>query len=108
MASSESSPKCGAHSLSECSPSVTTPTAVQHLENEMEEPDDSNQAHNPTQTQDDGHKYPTGIRLALIILALCMSVFLMALDNSIIATAIPKITDQFNSLSDVGWYGSGG
>lgn len=28
-------------------------------------------------------------------------------DNTIIATAIPKITDQFNSLPDVGWYGSG-
>lgn len=27
-------------------------------------------------------------------------------DNTIIATAIPKITDQFNSLDDVGWYGS--
>jgi hypothetical protein len=31
----------------------------------------------------------------------------MGLDNSIIATAIPKITDQFHSLEDVGWYGSG-
>lgn len=30
----------------------------------------------------------------------------MALDNTIIATAIPKITDHFNSLDDVGWYGS--
>ncbi|KAJ0376488.1 hypothetical protein COL26b_005302 [Colletotrichum chrysophilum] len=30
----------------------------------------------------------------------------MALDNSIIATAIPRITDEFNSLNDVGWYGS--
>ena len=27
-------------------------------------------------------------------------------DNTIIATAIPKITDQFESLADVGWYGS--
>lgn len=27
-------------------------------------------------------------------------------DNTIIATAIPKITDQFDSLGDVGWYGS--
>jgi len=27
-------------------------------------------------------------------------------DNTIIATAIPKITNQFNSLQDVGWYGS--
>ncbi|OWP05819.1 hypothetical protein B2J93_937 [Marssonina coronariae] len=30
----------------------------------------------------------------------------IALDNTIIATAIPKITDQFHSLPDVGWYGS--
>jgi MFS family permease len=27
-------------------------------------------------------------------------------DNTIIATAIPKITSIFNSLGDVGWYGS--
>lgn len=30
----------------------------------------------------------------------------MALDNTILATAIPRITDQFKSLDDVGWYGS--
>ena len=30
----------------------------------------------------------------------------MALDNTIIATAIPRITDQFKALNDVGWYGS--
>src|SRR5277367_673610 len=27
-------------------------------------------------------------------------------DNTIIATAIPKITSIFNSLGDMGWYGS--
>ncbi|KAK3321924.1 major facilitator superfamily domain-containing protein [Apodospora peruviana] len=59
-----------------------------------------------TQTREDGTEYPKGSKLGLIILALCLSVFLMALDNSIIATAIPKITDQFQSLPDVGWYGS--
>ncbi|KAK8016709.1 major facilitator superfamily transporter [Apiospora rasikravindrae] len=51
-------------------------------------------------------EYPSGIKLGLIILALCLSVFLIALDNAIIATAIPKISDEFNSLPDVGWYGS--
>lgn len=50
--------------------------------------------------------YPTGIKLGLITLALCLSVFLVALDNTIIATAIPKITDRFKSLGDIGWYGS--
>lgn len=27
-------------------------------------------------------------------------------DNTIIATAIPRITDHFKALNDVGWYGS--
>lgn len=27
-------------------------------------------------------------------------------DNTIISTAIPRITDQFKALDDVGWYGS--
>jgi hypothetical protein len=49
-------------------------------------------------------EYPEGLKLGLITLALCLSVFLVALDNTIIATAIPKITDQFKSLDDVGWF----
>ncbi|KAK0667512.1 putative efflux system protein [Cercophora samala] len=60
----------------------------------------------PSKTREDGEEYPTGIKLAAIVTALCLSVFLMALDNSIIATAIPKITDEFKSLPDVGWYAS--
>ncbi|KAJ6579575.1 major facilitator superfamily domain-containing protein [Mycena vulgaris] len=55
---------------------------------------------------EDAVEYPEGLKLGLITLALCLSVFLVALDNTIIATAIPKITDQFQSLDDVGWYGS--
>ncbi|KAF3766716.1 MFS general substrate transporter [Cryphonectria parasitica EP155] len=51
-------------------------------------------------------EYPHGIKLFLIVTSLCFAVFLMALDQSILATAIPKITDAFNSLDDVGWYGS--
>ncbi|KAH7627817.1 major facilitator superfamily domain-containing protein [Sordaria sp. MPI-SDFR-AT-0083] len=59
-----------------------------------------------TTVREDGVEYPTGLKLGMITMALCLAVFLMALDNSIIATAIPKITDQFHSLPDVGWYGS--
>ncbi|KAI4095682.1 MAG: hypothetical protein LQ339_007171 [Xanthoria mediterranea] len=54
----------------------------------------------------DEPEYPSGAKLAIITISLCLSVLLMALDNTIIATAIPKITDYFNSLDDVGWYGS--
>ena len=46
------------------------------------------------------------MKLALITIALCLSVFCMALDNTIISTAIPRITDEFKAIDDVGWYGS--
>ena len=52
------------------------------------------------------HDYPEGLKLITIIISLCLSVFLVALDNTIIATAIPKITDAFNAVDDIGWYGS--
>ncbi|KHN94876.1 MFS transporter [Metarhizium album ARSEF 1941] len=55
---------------------------------------------------DDESGYPAKWRLGLITIALCLSVFCMALDNTIIATAIPRITDQFQAIQDVGWYGS--
>ncbi|KAJ6614081.1 major facilitator superfamily domain-containing protein [Mycena sp. CBHHK59/15] len=45
--------------------------------------------------------YPHGLKLGLLMISLCLSVFLVAL---IIATAIPKITDQLKSLADVGWF----
>lgn len=47
-----------------------------------------------------------GISLALIVLGLCLAGLLVGLDNSILGTAIPTITTRFNSLDDVGWYGS--
>lgn len=72
--------------------------------------------------------YPGALKLALITLALCLAVFLVALvsvpsrcyavsrikkvdrgalkDNTIIATAIPQITDHFGTIDDIGWYGS--
>jgi MFS family permease len=50
--------------------------------------------------------YPHGLKLILLLVALCFSSFLVALDQTIIATAIPKITDQFDSIKDIGWYGS--
>lgn len=70
----------------------------------------------------------TGAKLLLLLTSLTLAAFLIFLDSSIISTvnisiskpyilhphgtnrivcqAIPKITDEFNSLKDVGWYGS--
>ena len=37
------------------------------------------------------HEYPSGLKLTIIMIGLCLAVFLVALDNTIITTAIPKI-----------------
>ncbi|KAF8211711.1 major facilitator superfamily domain-containing protein [Mycena galopus ATCC 62051] len=50
--------------------------------------------------------YLSGVKLMVLMFALGLSVFLVALDNTIIDTAVPKITDEFKSLNDVGWYSS--
>ncbi|KAF3492119.1 azole resistance protein 1 [Arthroderma uncinatum] len=50
--------------------------------------------------------YPHGMKLAVIVGSLAASIFLVALDETIITTAIPKITDDFHSINDIGWYGS--
>ncbi|KAJ8069761.1 hypothetical protein OCU04_000180 [Sclerotinia nivalis] len=49
---------------------------------------------------------PMGPRLYMITASLMLGVFCVALDNNIIAVAIPRITDEFHALNDVGWYGS--
>jgi hypothetical protein len=56
--------------------------------------------------EDDEAKYVSGLPLHLLTIGLTLSTFVIALDNTIIATAIPRITTVFNSLDDVGWYGS--
>ncbi|KAK9440851.1 MFS toxin efflux pump (AflT) [Metarhizium brunneum] len=58
------------------------------------------------QSDDGGPDYPHGIKLVLIISALCLAVFLVALDQTIIAPALGAITTQFQSVKDIGWYGS--
>lgn len=56
-------------------------------------------------TQQDALPPQSPIKLALLLLSLCLAVLCQALDNTIITTAIPRITDEFDSLDDVGWYG---
>lgn len=58
------------------------------------------------QNADDETEYPHGFRLISTLTALILSVFLVSLDRTIIATAIPRITSEFKSLSQVGWYAS--
>lgn len=45
-------------------------------------------------------------KIAVIMLALCMAVFLAALDVTIITTALPTISEHFHSSSGYTWIGS--
>lgn len=76
-------------------PSTTTSPGDCH-ELAGEEPDGE-------QTGEESLKYLHGLKLATIIAALCLAVFLVALDQTIISTAIPKITDRFESVDEIGW-----
>lgn len=67
-------------------------------------------------------EYPTALKLFMIVVALVLAMFLASLDmvrifivslainsgltscKTILSTAIPKITTDFNSLGDIGWY----
>ncbi|KAH8660370.1 major facilitator superfamily domain-containing protein [Xylariales sp. PMI_506] len=51
-------------------------------------------------------EYPSGLKLALIVTSAFVSMFLVSLDRMITATAIPQITNDFNSITDIGWYAS--
>ncbi|PTD01896.1 Efflux pump roqT [Fusarium culmorum] len=49
---------------------------------------------------------PKTLKFWLIIVSVFAAMLLVALDRTIIATAIPQITNDFQSLGDIGWYGS--
>ncbi|KAF4773442.1 MFS transporter [Colletotrichum scovillei] len=51
--------------------------------------------------------YPTGVQLGLIVFALFCSVFIVAVSQTVLATAIPTITSVFNSSDDIAWYSTG-
>ncbi|KAL4903034.1 hypothetical protein BDW74DRAFT_169265 [Aspergillus multicolor] len=61
---------------------------------------------NPEPTTEGSPTYPTPLKLTFILLGLNLSMFLVGLDNTILSSAIPKITDKFHALADVGWYAS--
>lgn len=57
-------------------------------------------------TVNDTHQALSATKTILLLVSVFLSMFLVALDRTIISTAIPEITNEFHSLPDVGWYGS--
>ncbi|KAJ5777686.1 hypothetical protein N7520_000932 [Penicillium odoratum] len=91
---------------------MTGPTRLEKADSEIENQDEPEQPRpfspprglpgGPAESQ----YQPKTLQFWLIILCNFLSLLLVALDRTIIATAIPRITDEFHSLGDIGWYGS--
>ncbi|KAK3944889.1 hypothetical protein QBC46DRAFT_360851 [Diplogelasinospora grovesii] len=59
----------------------------------------------PGSSEDELFK-PKSVKFWLTLFCNFLALFLVALDRTIIATAVPRITDEFHALGDIGWYGS--
>ncbi|KAK1759079.1 MFS general substrate transporter [Echria macrotheca] len=51
-------------------------------------------------------EFPHSLRLVLLVGAVMLTVWIVALDQTIVGTAIPRITDEFHGIEDVSWYGA--
>ncbi|KAF4480316.1 Efflux pump mlcE [Colletotrichum fructicola Nara gc5] len=57
----------------------------------------------PLEDVDEGPKHVTGYKLLFAMAALNLSAILINLDNAILSTATPTITNEFHSVKDIGW-----
>ncbi|KAL4778169.1 major facilitator superfamily domain-containing protein [Aspergillus varians] len=74
----------------------------------MSSNDETKPSEQPGGEYDDAEKnyQPRSPKFWLILLGMYLSIFLVAIDRTIIATAIPSISNEFHSIKDIGWYGS--
>lgn len=73
-------------------PTITTTTTINNDDNDND--DDNNQV------------YPAGAKRWLVLSSLIFGAALHGLDLTIIAAAIPSLTNDFHTLDDIGWYSS--
>jgi MFS family permease len=65
-----------------------------------QENDAPSQASKPAEPND----HLTGWRLIVLLVGLFLTILIVTLDLSIVATAVPRITDEFDTIADIGWY----
>ncbi|KAK8067658.1 hypothetical protein PG996_006770 [Apiospora saccharicola] len=51
-------------------------------------------------------EYPGPLKMVPISIVMGLAIFILGLDNTIVGTATPTITNEFHSLTGIGWYGS--
>jgi len=56
------------------------------------------------ESTEDNIEYPEGPQLWLNMVSVLLVCFLHGLDLTIVAVAVPSLTNDFNRLDDIGWY----
>lgn len=95
------------HADGEIPKEVTSPNTAEHSEPVSLQNRDDAEKSTSAGALADKRDYPPGIKRALILGPVTLTYFLWFLDLAVVSTATPAITSQFNSLVDVGWYGTG-
>lgn len=83
-----------------------TGNQLQQQANETTDQEPSNDYKGQDVDAEPAQEYLTGLRLLNVFLALILTMLLAVMDMTIMATAIPHITDEFHSVDDIGWYAS--
>ncbi|KAF2270541.1 multidrug resistance protein fnx1 [Lojkania enalia] len=89
------------------SPNVSSPSGPNENAQEFPGSDVNNLASSsPPMPQEDEKPHRSKLKIALIMLSLGISVLLVALDITIVTTALPTISEHFHSASGYTWIGS--
>jgi MFS family permease len=78
-------------------------TKIEQLETEKSTADLTKGPNGGGPPPEDVKKLLTGTSLALVFIGMCLAVFLAALDQTIVATALPTIAADLNGFSDYSW-----
>lgn len=99
-------------------PSMTKEPEVRQLDDDSSSRSETPQSHGeprveeaavpgpPFQKEAAENYKPRTAKFWSVILSTFVATFIVALDRTILSTAIPQITNDFESLGDIGWYGS--
>lgn len=63
-------------------------------------------SHETDNIDNDETTYPSGIKLWMAVISVCMVSLIVGLDLTIVAATVPSLTNYFKTVRDIGWYSS--
>ncbi|KAK2123206.1 major facilitator superfamily domain-containing protein [Fusarium oxysporum II5] len=83
---------------------LANPAAIELNENTQQSRPTSTLEIEEPRDDEENIVYPTGPKLWSTMASMAIACFLSGLDLTIVAVAVPSITDEFQTIADIGWY----